>query len=387
MDCNETLCTFALARLFASEPLVPRGIINALGDAESIFGMTEEELTKLMGPHNGRKEKIMGARLDRYRAELAQAFDCGAAYIKYCDDAFPEILGECEDAPVGLFIRSSQNAGTLFKGDHISIVGTRNITSYGREWCQRIVDSLAGSSSRPTIVSGLAFGVDITAHIRALDKGLGTIAVMGSGIDHIYPATHERYARRLLETPGCAIISEYPPHSEVYAANFLQRNRIIAGLSRATILIESKLKGGGMTTARLAASYNRDVFAIPGRNDDIYSQGCNYLIHSHIAQPIIGCDEFFKSIGYQLAGGPAKESYQGVEDFYKGSMDDDKIKMCQALFSAIKKERGISVAELGDMLGYEYSRMLSALQRMETDGFINIDLLQRCSIGIPPKKH
>ena len=379
MDTKERICTYALSRIFRNEPKVAKAIIDTLGSASTIFEMDSDSLTELMGPYNRHRESISQADIGSYEKELDRALDGGGRYLIYKDEGFPEILGECPDAPVGFFYKSGSAPADVFGRESIAVVGTRNITPYGAHWCRNIVASLAHSDTRPTIVSGLAYGVDITAHLTALESGLPTIAVLGTGITNIYPSAHTRHAQRIMETPGCAIICEHPDMDEVYASNFLSRNRIIAGLCRATVLIESKLKGGGMHTARMAASYNRMAFALPGRNDDPYSQGCNYLIQSHIAEPIIGCDEFFHTLDYTLGAEGGKGQPQSLADFYSGSMDSGKIELCQRLYVLICAERGISIGQLAQSTGCAYAQVASALQRMENDGFIDIDLIQRCS--------
>jgi DNA processing protein len=164
--------------------------------------------------------------------------------------------------------------------------------------------------------------------------------------------------------------------------NFLRRNRIIAGLSHATVLIESKIKGGGMMTARLAFSYDRDVFALPGRVDDIRSQGCNRMIAEKIAEPLVSVEGFIKAVGLDRTGaGPGKvDTLTMMGTFYSGSLGKDTIREMAALLECIRKNRGATVEELGIMTGIEYGKASSLTAMLELDGFISIDLLQRCCI-------
>lgn len=363
------------------EPRIARSIIDTFSDAETVFTLNRSQLEDLMGPYGRYIDPILNADPERYRKELEGLAGRGYRYMIHSHTHFPALLSQCEDAPIGLFIRSGDSFENIFRNESISVVGTRRITSYGQEWCRKIVSSFGGSNQKPTIVSGLAFGVDITAHLAALECGLPTIAVLGTGIGNIYPVQHEKHAERIMCTKGSAIISEYPTGCDVTPVNFLSRNRIIAGLSKATIIIESKLTGGAMSTARAAASYNRDVFALPGRNDDCYSKGCNFLIQSHIAEAIVGCDELFKSINYSIRNISVEQTQCRLKEFYCGSMEDEKIAICERLFMAIRKNRGISVEELSDAVGFPYGKTAALLQRMENDGFIDIDLLQCCSIS------
>jgi len=377
----EMACSYALSRIFAYEPRVSRTIVCQMGDASSIFGMTQEQLRELMGPYNKRAEALLNADVSKYEKELGDILSRDYRYIIHSDKDFPKMLSECEDAPVGLFYRSGSSPGEIFGRQSVSVVGTRDISSYGKDWCTRIVRSLGESSGKPCIVSGLAFGVDITAHQAAMEAGLPTIAVLGTGIDAIYPRQHEIYAEQMLSRSGCAIVSEYPPDAGVNATNFLSRNRIIAGISRALVLVESKLKGGGMTTARQAASYNRDVFAVPGRNDDIRSQGCNMLIHSHLAEPLISCEEFLKSLDYRMKRTSNADLIRSCREFYDGSMDRVKIKWAEEILHIVKNNRDIDIEDIAATMKLPIGEVLAVICRLETDGFLRVDLLQRCCLG------
>lgn len=380
MEENEKTCTYALSRILNYEPRVARALIRNMGSAREVMKLSRDELEGVMGPYGKYTEAIAGAQLQMYAEQLQDLQKRGCRYITMNDECFPELLNECEDGPAGLFVRSDDSLENIFPKERISIVGTRDISPYGREWCAKIVADLSRSSARPSIVSGLAFGVDITAHLSALENGLPTIAVLGTGITDIYPSSHTQYAERIIHSPGCAVISEYPPQGNVTAVNFLSRNRIIAGLSRCTVLIESKIKGGGMSTARMAYSYDRDVFALPGRNDDIRSQGCNLLIHSNIATPLIGSGEFFKALGYSLDTKAEYGVQAKVRDYYKGSMDEVNIRQCEILLGHIRRERGIQAFDLAAKTGLAMSCVNMLLQRLENDGFIIVDLLGSCSI-------
>ena len=266
----------------------------------------------------------------------------------------------------------------------ISVIGTRDLSPYGKEWCERLVGSLSEvpTEERPIIVSGLALGVDICAHTSALKHGLPTIGVMATGPDDIYPNRHRSIGEEICRTPGCALITDYPPGTAPLAIHFLRRNRIIAGLSEATILVESKIKGGGMMTARLADSYNRTVFALPGRVDDTRSQGCNHLIRSRIATPITSVQDFLNELGLKHIGKKKPENENDrIRNLYKGCLSDDKISQMGRILLAIRRERGITVEDIAIQTGIDYARVSQLLGMLETDGIISRDLLQRCFIN------
>lgn len=201
------------------------------------------------------------------------------SYSSYLDPEYPERLKHCIDGPILLFKRGTSNYEAKRV---ISIVGTRKVTTYGIEFIKRFIEDLAPLN--PLIVSGFAYGVDINAHRAALDCGLETHAVLAHGLNQIYPKIHQKYVKSL-ESQG-AFITDFWSSDNFDRTNFLRRNRIIAGISEATVVIESADKGGSLVTADIANSYNRDVFAVPGRPDDLQSLGCNNLIKTQQAQLI-----------------------------------------------------------------------------------------------------
>lgn len=265
----------------------------------------------------------------------------------------------------------------------IAVVGTRDISPYGREWCVRTVSGLSRCREKPVIVSGLALGTDFCAHKAALESGLATIGVMATGPETVYPHRHMEFAERLCSTPGCALVTDYPPGTAPLAIHFLRRNRIIAGLSDATILMESKIKGGGMMTCRLAFSYSRDVYALPGRADDLRSQGCNSLIRNKIAEPLISVEDLTESLGLNRTGVRNRMSLRdAVMSEYGQRMSQEKAELAASLLTCIKEDRGITIEDLSETCGMSYSRTAEMTAMLETDGFISIDLLQRCFIMV-----
>lgn len=373
-----------MGKIFGFEPKTGTALISHLGSASEVFRAGRKKIERLLGPHSKHTSQIRRSAVYDAATELEALSRQGIGYVGWCDEDYPPMLKECPDAPLGLYIRSCTPYGELWSsGGSISVVGTRDLSPYGREWCGRIVDGLAGTSEKPTVVSGLALGTDICAHKAAVEAGLPTIAVMATGPDSIYPYRHREFADRLCRTPGCALITDYPPGTPPLAIHFLRRNRIIAGLSTATILVESKIKGGGMMTARLAFSYDRDVYALPGRADDIRSQGCNRLIRERIAEAITAVPELMESIGLRTMQGNRHENLtQVLRHTYEGSTSPDRIDQMAEMLTLIRNRRSITVEELASAtsLGYAKTRDLTSI--LETDGFISIDLLQRCSINV-----
>lgn len=372
----------ALNRIFGFEPKIAHAMLAHFGSAAEVFNMNANERDLLLGPYSKYRRSLTLLEVEKTAVELDRLSRSGTIFIGCTENGYPKILLECEDAPVGLYVRSRTPPEKLFSPrKEIGIVGTRDLSPYGREWCTNIVKTLSETEARPRIISGLALGTDICAHKSALDYGLETIAVMATGPDSIYPTRHREFALRLCEAPGCALITDYPPGTAPLAIHFLRRNRIIAGLSEALLLIESKIKGGGMMTSRLAFSYSRDVFALPGRVDDIRSQGCNFLIKSKIAEPIISPEDLAENLGLGAVRRRAKEGWkEGLIREYGNRMTTDRISQMTAILLAIRKERGIQLEELCSRCGLDYSQVAMLAGILETDGFISIDLMQRCTI-------
>jgi DNA processing protein len=337
----------------------------------------------ILGPHSNYRGCFSLASVEKEAQELEKLSREGISFIGCTEEYYPSALRQCEDAPVGLYIKSSTPVGELFRPRReIAVVGTRDLSLYGKEWCEKTIEALSRTSERPRIISGLALGADICAHKAAIENGLETIAVMATGPESIYPHRHREFAMRMCETTGCALITDYPPGTSPLAIHFLRRNRIIAGLSHATVLIESKIKGGGMMTARLAFSYDRDVFALPGRVDDSRSQGCNRMIAEKIAEPLVSMDGLIKSVGLDHSSikTTRADTRALVESFYAGSLGTETVREMTALLECIRKNRGATVEELGAMTGIEYGKTSSLTSMLELDGFISVDLLQRCCI-------
>ena len=382
-NIEEKACLCALNRIFGFEPKIAQALIRHLGSAAEIFRLSPKDLEEITGPHFKYKGQICRAAADSAAEELHRLERQGIQFCGVTEDTYPDLLRECEDAPVGLYIRSKTPAGELWpKKESIGIVGTRDITPYGKEWCIKTVQSLARSGHKPAIISGLALGVDIEAHRTALEEGLPTIAVMATGPDAIYPVRNRQTAEAMASTPGCALITDYPPGTAPLAIHFLRRNRIIAGLSRSIILIESKIKGGGLITCRLGFSYNRDIYALPGRIDDLRSQGCNLLIREKIAEPITSTEALLESLGMKSRSRRSPDTFkERLQGTFGRSSSAEYIDRLHSLLLAISKERGITVEELSMKTGLGYRQTAEATAMLEIEGFISIDLLQRCTIN------
>ena len=378
---EEKVCALALNRIFGHEPAAGGALIGRFGSAASVFGASEAELRALLPGKPEKTISILGEDLEKDREELEDLQEKGMDFIPLTSEDYPALLKECNDPPVGFYYRSGSPPKKVFdERPAVAVVGTRNLTPYGKQWCIEIVGALAAARIKPVIVSGMAYGTDFTAHSTALGRGLPTIGVLPTGIDTVYPFRHAPLARMMDEADGCALITDYPPGTAPLPINFIRRNRIIAGLSRAVILTESRIKGGSMITARFAADYSRDLYALPGRVDDLCSQGCNLLIRNSMAEPITDLEDLVSRLGLG-----------SVSPRSKGSFREAVAARCAALESrsradeilstamAVKEERGIGIAVLAERSGRPYHEIAADTALLESWGFISVDLLQRCS--------
>ncbi len=418
MESNyENVCLCALNTIFGYEPRVAGALLESLGSAAAVFAMTESEKDSVFGPYSKYRGRICAEELDRAEAVLRDVRKAGGDFVGKTSDNYPERLRHCEDAPVGIFVRGGSPLKEIFGGGHyVAVVGTREITPYGEQWCRDMVRTLAESGAAPCIVSGLAYGTDIVAHKAAVEFGLPTVAVMATGLDTVYPSRHRDFAERIAGIPGCALVTDYPPGTAPVAVNFIRRNRIIAGLSDSVILVESAVKGGGMITCRMAFSYDRSVFALPGRDDDIRSRGCNRLIREGIAEIVDSLDGFAARLGLcdvgagDRAGGNAGTGTGGNvckgggtgqgalmqhgasgsasgNDFrgrinarYSRMLPGEKISAMTDILLKIRDKRGIDIESLCVETGLPYKNVSELTSLLESDGMISIDLLCRCTI-------
>lgn len=378
---EERAALCALNRIFGFEPKIGLRLIEALGSATAIF-KEPEEVARTLGVCSRIKYAplITGSAFESAAIELESLERDGSAFLGIGEEGYPALLMECEDPPLGLYYKGISPPKDVFEGlPQVAVVGTRGLTYYGKDWCQRIVAAMSRAKVKPLVVSGLALGVDVTAHRVALESGLPTVAVMATGVDDLYPSRNRDVGEAIASTPGCALVTDYPPGTAAVRINFLRRNRIIAGICRATILVESKIRGGGMMTARLAASYGRDVYALPGRIDDPVSQGCNLLIRENVAEQIGDLGELISKLGLGKADMGLKEDFRTeVEAYYEDRASGTDYEDVVRVAMAVKAHRGISVDELCAKLKWTYSHVTHLAATLECDGFISVDLLQHC---------
>lgn len=292
--------------------------------------------------------------LQRADEELAYCQAQGISVLPLTAEAYPARLRETPDAPTVIYYRGTADLNARHV---LAVVGTRHITDYGRDVVRRLTADLGRLVPDCLVVSGLAYGVDVHAHRGALEAGLPTLGVLAHGLDRLYPAAHRETAKRMVGKGG--LVTEYPRGTTPERSNFLQRNRIIAGMADATLVVESARRGGALTTARLAQEYDRDVFAFPGRTTDTYSEGCNALIRSCRAALATSADDIVESLGWETAT-PADAAQPTL---FPRLLPDE-----QSAYDALSDDRPRTPYDVAAAAGLPIGRATSALFALEMKG-------------------
>jgi DNA processing protein len=360
VDRGELLYRIALTMVPDIGPVTARKLIGYFKSARGVFEQTGEALEKIhgIGPKISRAIRLPGLQeqadkeiqfIDRHRISV----------LTLEDPEYPERLKRCEDAPLLLYVRGDKG---LHCRHSLSVVGTRRATSYGRDVCRQIVMDLARKVEDLVIVSGLAYGIDVIAHRAALEAGIPTVAVLGHGLNIIYPPSHREVAKRI--TRLGALLTDFPSTMGPERNNFLRRNRIIAGLSEATLVIESAETGGALITADLAASYNRDVLAVPGRTIDARSKGCNGLIKSSRAALVESAEDVLYQMNWKTER-PMEDRHSAPE-FAPGKEELQLLKLMQ-------EDPGILPGSLSLHCGLPIQRVLSLLVELELKNMVTVE--------------
>lgn len=334
-------------------------LISYCGSAEEVFNKNKGFLNKIPGVGPKLIDAIYGHKtLQAAENELIQAQKNNIQILTYTEKVFPQRLKGINDAPAIIYYKGNTD---LNNKKCVAIVGSRRATPYGRDFTQDLIASLAAHN--PLVISGLAYGIDITAHRAAIKHDLPTIGVMASGIDIIYPAVHKDTAFSMLNKGG--LISELKIGTKPEAMHFPARNRIIAGMADAVIVIEAAKRGGALITAEIGNSYNKDVFAVPGNVGQPFSEGCNNLIKSHKANVLTT----FKDIEYIMNWEKEKEpSLNTAFNFDEALFDNDEKSVFQHM---VDKNEGILLDELSWQTQIPVNKLASILLNLEFKGAVS----------------
>lgn len=334
--------------------VMSKRIISYSGGIKHLFSLKTNDLLRIPGIGETLAETIL--RDDYYRIademlEFANKF--GISILTWYDKGYPSRLKACEDGPLVLFVK-----GQPIDSDkkYIAMVGTRNATQRGQAFCRDLVEEIGHSRTDICVVSGLAYGIDVAAHKACVEFGVPTYGVLAHGLDTIYPTAHRDVAAEMLKTGG--LVTEFFPKTIPDKTNFVRRNRIIAGLCDATIVVESDVKGGSLITAELANSYNREVFALPGRPADKFSSGCNKLIKNSQAHLV----ETLSDIEYVLGWNSQSKAIQRSLFI---DLDPDSQKIYDAL-----QDNELAIDEICRTTGMTMPKVSSLLLTMELNGVV-----------------
>ncbi|WP_396149508.1 DNA-processing protein DprA [Flavobacterium sp.] len=335
MTDSELYFTLALLQVEGVGDIVAKKLIHHCGSAEKVFQTKKNKLATIEGIGEVLIKKLTDVSVFKLAEQEIKFIEReNITFCSFLDEAYPERLKHCIDGPTVLF---SSGEIDLHSKRTISIVGTRQITSYGIDFCKKLIEDL--SPLNPVVVSGFAYGVDIVAHQAAMENNLQTIGVLAHGLNQIYPKSHKKYIAKMEQNGG--FFTEFWSSSNPDKENFVRRNRIVAGISEATIVIESAERGGSLITATLAGDYNRDVFAVPGRTTDKYSLGCNNLIKTQRAHLLTSAADLIYILNWELDAKPTKS----VQKQLFVSLEEDEQKVYDYLLKKGKEQMDIIALE------------------------------------------
>lgn len=362
-------------------PKTAMHLLKCFGSADAVFNASMEELTQKAELRETIAKCI-------YRKETFKEAEKEITFIEKhkiraipsYSPAYPKLLKECADYPYIIYVKGDTD---LNSPHWLSVVGTRKMTSYGAKACNDIISELAQIFPDTIIVSGLAYGVDISAHRAAMNTGLKTVGIVAHPLNKIYPPRHTESARRMVMEGG-AIISEYPTNTNPDRSAFVQRNRIIAGISHGTFIVESAEKGGSLITADIAHGYDRTVMAVPGRMTDIYSQGTNNLIKSLKAEMVCCAEDIANALGWEIPENYQKQDRHTPENANKqynitknwensaiqNKKDTFSKKQTEQLLTLMKTGSTISIDELCNLSGIPINEIAVLLLDLEFSGAI-----------------
>ena len=363
MNQQEIISAIALTRIsyFSLAELLE--LFRRVGSAEEIVAHSQH-IRDLLPDASDRLTQAftdIGEALRYAESELRTAESMGVRPLVMGDDDYPSRLLECADAPLVLYY---QGSASLNQKRVVSIVGTRRCTPYGQDLVRRFMSELRSLCPQVLVVSGLAYGIDICAHREALAQGYDTVGVVAHGLDDLYPPSHRLTADQMLKQGG--LLTEFPTCTRPDRLNFVRRNRIVAGLSDATLLVESAIRGGGLITTRIADDYGRDVFAFPGAVGAPYSEGCNDLIRRQGAGLITSAKHFVEAMGWQNDAQLSEAQAQGIERQLFPELTADE----QRVVAVLQRKNDLQINILSVQSGIAVGPLTALLFSLEMKGVV-----------------
>jgi DNA processing protein len=336
--------------------VIARNLLDHFGSAAAIFKADQQQLMEIPGIGAGIAMQILNQHVFAIaEAQLAFIKKHRIQVLFYTDENYPKRLKNCHDAPVLLYYKGNAD---LNHPRIISVVGSRMATDYGRKLCKELAETLAPYDV--IVVSGLAYGIDVSSHKESLLQKIPTVGVMAHGLDRIYPALHKPIAQEMLLNGG--LLTEFLPGTIPGKENFPRRNRIIAGIADAVVVVEAALKGGALITADIANSYNRDVYAYPGRTSDPYSEGCNFLIKTNRAALINHARDLIYYLGWENII-PERKAIQMA-------LPVNLSKEEHVIVDILANSSSIGVDEIGLRSKFSQSKLAMLLLNLEMQGIL-----------------
>ena len=353
---NELLYRLSLTLVPNIGDVQTKLLVQHFGDAQSIFKAKKSELEGVEGMGSIRAQSIKSFKdfsIAEKELEFIQKFNIQTLFLT--DAAYPQRLLQCYDSPTLLFYKGTAD---LNASKVVAIVGTRTHTDYGKTVTENLVKDLALQNI--LVVSGLAYGIDAIAHKAALKWGLPTVGCVGHGLDKMYPQENAGLAREMVKSGG-GILTEFFSGTKPEKHNFPLRNRVVAGLCDATVVVETHAKGGSLITAKLADGYNRDVFAVPGRTIDAKSAGCNFLIQHNKAVLLQSADDLLTVMGWKEV---TKKTKKQKELFIEMTPDE------QTIVHLLQERESVSIDEINIRSGLSSSAVAAAILNLELQNVI-----------------
>ena len=360
---TETLHAMALARLSYFNLAMVLQLYREAGSATAVF----ENRNNIRDIIPDASQKLIDILRDydvmRARAEEEWNYDQahGIRPLDISHPDYPHRLAECEDAPLVIYYKGTAD---LNQTCVVNIVGTRRCTMYGEDLVRRFVADLRVLCPKVLVVSGLAYGIDIIAHRNALQQGMETVGVLAHGLDDLYPHAHRATASQMIAQGG--LLTEFMTKTKADKINFVRRNRIVAGMSDACIVVESAAHGGSLITADISRGYNRDVFAFPGRVGDLASEGCNGLIRDNCAALLTNAEAFVKAMGWETDTQLEKARQDGIERKIFAEMTPEEETVVQILL----RNNDLHLNMLAVQTGIPVNKLTGILFEMEMKGMV-----------------
>ena len=363
MNEQQLLYNIALTRIGHFSLASALHLYRTLGSGEEIFLHRNEaqDILPDCSPRLIDNLKDWSEPLKRAEVELEFCRNNNIRVLCLGDDNYPKRLEDCADAPLVMYYKGNAN---LNQSRVINIIGTRHCTTYGADFIRRFIHDLKALCPEVLVVSGLAYGVDINAHQQALAVGYETVGVVAHGLDYLYPAAHKDVAREMVNHGG--LLTEFMTCTNADKGNFVRRNRIVAGMSDACILIESAAHGGGMITAGIAFDYGREVFALPGRVGDHFSEGCNNAIRENKAMLLTSVEDFVKTMGWEDDALRIEAQKKGIERQLFPDLSPEQ----QRIADVLTKSNDLQLNQLSVKTGIPIGDITSILFQMEMMGVV-----------------